>query len=136
MRKRCIGAFLALAGALALAGCHPAQVRQAADEPTQQVAYDPALGQETLVHDGLIYQTVGEPLEGDESDLVAVGTAEGYVIYQLPGGGAGEAGRNLIFIKTTDGRFQALQAIGTAPGQMQPPQEQHDDQGKPHDMPE
>jgi len=142
MRKLRLGAILALASATMLVGCQPAQVRQAADEPSQQVAYDPALGQETLVHDGLVYQTVGEPMEGDESDLVAIGTSEGYVLYQLPGGGAGEAGRNLLFIKTKDGRFQALQAIGTAPGQ--PPQQQDQQQqqqpspeeGMPGDMPQ
>ncbi len=143
MRKLRLGAILALASATMLVGCHPAQVRQASEEQSQQIAYNPALGQETLVHDGIVYQTVGEPMEGNESDLVAVGTSEGYVLYQLPGGGAGGAGRNLLFIKTTDGRFQALQAIGTAPGQPQQPQQQQPqqpdegmDQSMPHDMPE
>lgn len=137
MLKLRLGATLALAGAIMLVGCQPGQIRQAAEEPTEQIVYDPAIGQETLVHDGLVYQTVGEPLEGDESDLVAVGTAEGYVLYQLPGGGAGEPGRNLLFIKTKDGRFQALQAIANAPTE-QPQQQQPQrtpDQGMPGDMP-
>ena len=103
MLKLRLGAVLALTSMTLLVACHRGEVRQA-EEPSTQVAYDPALGQQTLVHDGLIYQTVGQPLEGDESDLVAVGTAEGFVLYQLPGGGAGTAGRNLLFIRTKDGR--------------------------------
>lgn len=123
MRKLRFGALLGLASMMLLVGCQPGQVRQAEDQATQ-VAYDPALGGEILVHDGLVYQTVGEPMEGDENDLQAVGTSEGYVLYQLPGGGAGEGGQNLIFIRTTDGRFQALQAIGTAPMQRMQDQQQ------------
>lgn len=138
MRKLRLGALLALASMTMLVGCQPGQVRQAQEKPAQ-VAYDPALGQETIVHNGIVYQTVGEPMEGDESDLVAVGTAEGFVLYQLPGGGAGTSGRNLLFIRTTDGRFQALQAIGSIP--QQSPQQQPGTQegmpdSMPHDMPE
>jgi|GEM_PF-1885430 len=132
MLKLRLGALLALTSMSLLVACHPGQVRQA-EERSSQIAYDPALGQETLVHDGLIYQTVGQPLEGDESDLVAVGTAEGYVLYQLPGGGAGTAGRNLLFIRTTDGRFQALQPIGSTQMQEQP-QQPAPDEGMPDDM--
>lgn len=130
MLKLRLGALLALTSMSLLVGCHHGQVRQA-EERSTQIAYDPALGQETLIHDGLIYQTVGQPLEGDVSDLVAVGTAEGYVLYQLPGGGAGTAGRNLLFIRTTDGRFQALQPIGSVPMQRQQPAP---DEGMPDDM--
>ena len=133
MLKIRLGVLLALTSMSLLVGCHQGQVRQAEERPSQ-VAYDPALGQETLVHDGLIYQTIGQPLEGDESDLVAVGTAEGYVLYQLPGGGAGEAGRNLLFIRTTDGRFQALRAIGTAPMQQQQQQQSTPDENMPDNM--
>jgi len=116
-----------------LAGCQPSQVRQA-EERSAQVAFDPALGQETIVHNGIIYQTVGEPMEGDESNLVAVGTSEGYVLYQLPGGGAGLGGRNLLFIRTTDGRFQALQPVANAPAQRTMPEEGQEP-SMPHDMP-
>lgn len=132
MLKLRLGALLALTSMSLLVACHPGQVRQAEERPSQ-VAYDPAVGQETLIHDGLIYQTVGQPLEGDVSDLVAVGTAEGYVLYQLPGGGAGTAGRNLLFIRTTDGRFQALQPIGSVPMQQQQ-QQPAPDEGMPDDM--
>jgi len=118
MLKLRLGAVLALTSVFLLVGCHRGQVKQA-EEPSTQVAYDPALGQQTLVHDGIIYQSVGQPLEGDVSDLVAVGTAEGYVLYQLPGGGAGTAGRNLLFIRTKDGKFQALRPIGSVPMQQQ-----------------
>jgi hypothetical protein len=132
-----LGAILALTSLTMLVGCQPGQVRQASEEPTQQVAYDPALGQETIIHDGLVYQTVGEPMEGDVSDLVAIGTAEGYVLYQLPGGGAGRGGQNLLFIQTKDGRFQALQPIGSVPGQQQQQQRQPmPDDGMQHDMPQ
>lgn len=133
MRKLRLGAAFALAGVL-LVGCHPGQVRQAEEQKAHQVAYDPTLGQQTLVYDGLIYQTVGQPMEGDVSDLVAVGTSEGFVLYQLPGGGAGGAARNLLFIRTVDGRFQALQPIGSMPMQRQ--QEPRPDEGMDHSMPE
>lgn len=138
MLKMRLGAILALTSLTLLAGCHSGQVRQASEQPTQQVAYDPALGQETLIHDGLVYQTIGEPMEGDVSDLVAVGTAEGYVLYQLPGGGAGQGGQNLLFIQTKDGRFQALQPIGNIPNQQQQQRQQNmpDDSMQQHDMPE
>lgn len=124
------GAIIALASATMLVGCHRGQVQQAEAPAKQQVVYDPALGQETIIHEGLVYQTIGQPMEGDESDLVAVGTAEGYVLYQLPGGGAGQPGRNLIFIKTVDNRFQALHPIGNAPMQRQQQRQ------TPSDMPE
>lgn len=112
MVKLRFGAVLTLAAVSMLVGCHSGQVRQA-QEPSSQVAYDPALGVQTLEHNGIIYQTVGQPMEGSESDLVAVGMAEGFVLYQLAGGGAGTAERNLLFIQTKDGKFQALQAIGS-----------------------
>lgn len=130
MRIQRFGALLGLAGMLMVAGCHSGQVRQA-DEPSSQLAYDPAMGGEILIHNGIVYQTVGEPMEGDMADLQAVGTSEGYVLYQLPGGGAGEGGRNLLFIRTVDGRFQALQAIGTAPMERQTMPE-----GSQEDMPQ
>jgi hypothetical protein len=128
MRKLRLGAILTLASLTMLAGCHSGQVRQAEERPAQ-VVYDPDLGQETLVHDGIIYQTIGEPMEGSVSDLVAIGTAEGYVLYQLPGGGAGESGRSLLFIQAKDGKFQALRAIGATPMQERAPMpegHQHD----------
>lgn len=134
MLKKSLGVLLALASMSMLAACHHGQVRQA-EERSHQVAYDPALGQQTLVYDGIIYQTVGQPLEGSESDLVAVGTSEGYVLYQLPGGGAGQPGRNLIFIRTVDGRFQALQPIASAPMPRQQPQQQQAPSSE-EDMPE
>lgn len=133
MRFQRFGALLGLAGMLMVAGCQSGQVRQA-DEPSRQLAYDPAMGGEILIHNGIVYQTVGEPMESDMNDLQAVGTAEGYVLYQLPGGGAGEGGRNLIFIRTVDGRFQALQAIGTAP--MERPTQQTMPEGSQEDLPQ
>lgn len=123
MLKLRLGAILTLASMTMLVGCHSGQVRQA-NEPSAAVAYDPAIGQETLVHEGIIYQTVGQPMEGSQSDLVAVGMEEGYVLYQLAGGGAGTADRNLLFIQTKDGKFQALQAIGRMEMQEEPQQQQ------------
>lgn len=133
MRKLHLGAVLALAGIM-LVGCHHGQVRQAEEQKPHQVAYDPSLGQQTLVYEGMIYQTVGQPMEGKESDLVAVGTSEGFVLYQLPGGGAGGAARNLLFIRTVDGRFQALRPIASVPMQRQ--QQPAPNEGMDHSMPE
>lgn len=72
-------------------------------------AYNPSTGTQTIAFNNGIYQSRGEALPLKDDQLAVVGTAEGYNLYRLKGGGAGGTPQaDMLYIKTTDGRYQAL----------------------------
>lgn len=96
--------------ALAIGICSFMLVGCAATMGKSQAAYDPSRGTQTVAfHDG-IYQTRGVALPLRDDQLVKVGTAEGLELYQLKGGGGGPA-VEVLYVKTTDGRYQPLTRI-------------------------
>lgn len=107
MRSKLFGLALAagLTGLL-MTGC--AAMRGQADE----VVYEPSMGSETVAFNNGIYQTRGEALPLRQDQLTEVGTAEGYTLFRLSGGGAGGAPQgDILYIKTKENRYQALVRI-------------------------
>lgn len=103
MRSKLLG--LALAGLL-MTGC------AAMRGQTEEIVYEPGMGAETVAFNNGIYQTRGEALPLRQDQLTEVGTAEGYTLFRLSGGGAGGAPQgDILYIKTKENRYQALVRI-------------------------
>lgn len=81
-------------------------------EKATEVVYEPAMGPQTVAFNNGIYQTRGEALPLRQDQLTEVGTAEGFKLFRLSGGGAGGAPQgDIIYIKTANNRYQALVRI-------------------------
>lgn len=105
MRKALLSVMLGLSLSTGLVGC-AALMQGKAEGPK---TYDQATGAQTIAFDNKLYQTRGEPLPLKEDQLIKVGMAEGFELYQLKGGGGGTiASVDQIYIKTAENRYQAL----------------------------
>ncbi|HEY9856258.1 MAG TPA: hypothetical protein V6D05_11000 [Stenomitos sp.] len=108
MRSKLFSLALVVAmSGLVMTGCAAMRGQKATE-----VVYESSLGPETIAYNNGIYQTRGEALPLRQDQLSEVGQAEGYKLYRLSGGGAGGAPQgDILYIKTADGRYQALVRI-------------------------
>lgn len=105
MRKVVLSLMLGLSLSTGLAGC--AALMGGKEGPK---IYDQATGPQTIAFDNKLYQTRGEPMPLKDDQVIKVGMAEGFELYQLKGGGGGMTSATVdqVYIKTADGRYQAL----------------------------